>query len=338
MISETVVVSTGFGVYRARNVDPGYLGYAMKGEEFIARVIARSVGVSYPAISADSIASERIFVPELVSTQIQIRQFLDRETAQIDALIAKQEQLAKGLTEKLLGAMTHAVTRGLDDAIETKPVAVEWIQQIPVHWHISPVSRIGQVTLGKMLQPNPGSPTDVRTSYLRAANVQPLGKLDLTTSKQMWVRPSEGAALSIRANDVVVVEGGMGGFGRAALVKQDVTDWVFQNSINRVRVVREYSPAFLAYTLIAAREAGFLHAICAAVSMPHFTAEKLSQFRVPVPPFAEQSKIVRHLDRLSHQLDVLQAKTAESIVLLKERRQALISAAVTGKIDVTGKV
>jgi type I restriction enzyme S subunit len=151
---------------------------------------------------------------------------------------------------------------------------------LPDGWLAGQVKNAATVTLGKMRQ-SKDSGSDVSVPYLRAANVQPDGVLALDDVNEMWFGDAELEQLSIRAGDVVVVEGGQGGFGRAAYVDEDLPGWGFQNSINRLRPIADFDGRFIAFYLIALRASGFIRAYSNVVSMPHLTAEKLARPGLP---------------------------------------------------------
>lgn len=199
--------------------------------------------------------------------------------------------------------------------------------QLP--WTIGQVKHLGSVTLGKMLQTKDAG-QDVLAPYMRAANVQPEGVLALDDVKKMWFSPWELDDLTLRQGDVVVVEGGQGGFGRAAYIGEDLDGWGFQNSINRVRSKVGNDGRFLAYYLIALRATGFIRRYCNVVSMPHLTAEKLAAIPLPLPSVHEQRAIADHLDRETAEIDSLIAALERFIGLLQERRQAVIGHAFQG--------
>ncbi|ODB75066.1 MULTISPECIES: restriction endonuclease subunit S [Micromonospora] len=198
---------------------------------------------------------------------------------------------------------------------------------LPDGWMAGQVKNAATVTLGKMLQ-SKDSGSDVRAPYMRAANVQPDGVLALEDVKEMWFGDAELEQLSIRAGDVVVVEGGQGGFGRAAYVDEDLPGWGFQNSINRLRPIRDFDGRFIAFYLIALRGSGFIRAYSNVVSMPHLTAEKLARIPMPLPPREEQRAIADYLDRETTRVDTLIEEQQRLIGMLRERRRAVISSAL----------
>lgn len=277
--------------------------------------------------------SIKIPVPPM-SEQRAIADFLDRETAQIDAFIAKNEELITLLTERRAAAIGVAVVSGLDNRCHTKPVENGWLTRVPVDWDIAPIKSIASVTLGKMLQENQATAADARMPYLRAASVQPGGVVELGTTKEMWFSPREQRLLTLRRGDVVVVEGGVGGYGRAAFISEDLPGIGFQNSIVRIRPGSDVDGRYLAYVMLHLRDIGYIEMVASVASMPHFTAEKVAATRLPLPPRREQMAIADYLDALEKTTRGAIEAADRAIGLARERRAALISAAVTGKIDV----
>lgn len=198
----------------------------------------------------------------------------------------------------------------------------------------APIAALADVTLGKMLQKSQRGPGDESKPYLRAAHVQPNGVLDLDVEPHlMWFSGSESQELDLRRGDVVVVEGGVGGYGRAAWIGQDLHGWGFQNSIVRLRPRGETDGRYLAHALVAARNNGRIAAECSGAGMPHFTAEKVSRFRVPHHPGAQQRRIADYLDRETVEIDAMDAELNRLIQTLEERRTEQIRRATAGSCD-----
>jgi type I restriction enzyme S subunit len=203
---------------------------------------------------------------------------------------------------------------------------------LPDGWLVGRVKNAATVTLGKMLQ-SKDSGSDVRAPYMRAANVQPDGVLALDDVNEMWFGDAELEQLSIRAGDVVVVEGGQGGFGRAAYVDKDLPGWGFQNSINRLRPSGDFDGRFIAFYLIALRASGFIRAYSNVVSMPHLTAEKLAGIPMPMPHLEEQRAIADYLDRETARIDRLIDEQQLLIEMLRERREATVRFVLLSGLD-----
>lgn len=195
-------------------------------------------------------------------------------------------------------------------------------------WPILPVKRVATVKLGKMVQSEPSSPDDVEAPYLRAAHVQPNGRIADVESKAMWFRPGELKALDLRAGDVVVVEGGAG-YGRSSTLTADMPGWGFQNSINRVRPVPGAADGrFIDYALQHSLRSGQTELLVNTATIPHFTAEKVAAVRAPFPDLIEQRAIADFLDRETAQIDAMVDAQERLVALLDERRTAAVKRAV----------
>ncbi|GAA5038377.1 restriction endonuclease subunit S [Microbacterium fluvii] len=292
---------------------------------------AWATDTALPSMTSTAIKAAAIALPSLPE-QRAIADYLDRETAQIDAFIAKNEELITLLTERRAAVIARVVLRGLDAAAELRASGVTWLGDVPSHWRVSRLSRWFEVTLGKMLDEAKfaGTVGDV-LPYVRASNIKAEG-LDLSDVNSMPFTPSEQAKFSLRTGDLVVVEGGS--IGVNAPIEEDMDGWGFQKTVNRVRAIRGDLTRFLGYQLDVIREAGVLDMITNVSTIQHLTAEKLERIVVAMPPVEEQEAIVRHIARATSAIDQAISTAAVGVRLARERRAALISAAVTGKIDV----
>lgn len=190
-----------------------------------------------------------------------------------------------------------------------------------------PVKRMANCTLGKMVQTEQRGPADELAPYLRAAHVQPSGRLVELDEQPMWFSPAERDALDLQRDDVVVVEGGAG-YGRSAVLPRPLPGWGFQNSIIRVRPQHGRSEGrFIDYAIQSALMSGEIEILCNTATIPHFTAEKVASLRVPAPTLDEQRAIADFLDEQTSRVDTLISKQACLIELLRERRAAVVSAA-----------
>ena len=266
--------------------------------------------------------------------QTTIANFLDRETRRIDALVDEKNRFIELLKEKRQASISHAVTKGLDPTVKMKDSGVDWLGEVPVHWKVTKLKRGFKVKLGKMLQPIQKNEDDLLLPYMRASNVQPFG-IDISDIKEMWINPNEMVDLRLEDGDLLVSEGG--DVGRCAIWNNELSEVYFQNSINRVRALKNNNNVYLNYLLRSIKNSGAIDVICNRLSIAHLTAEKLNELAIVVPDASEQTAIANFLDRQTTKIDALITETQKSIALLKEHRTALISAAVTGKIDVRGE-
>lgn len=241
-------------------------------------------------------------------TQRAIADYLDRETGEIDAMLAALDELTETLRLRRVQVIQSSVRSSRSIGI----------------------GLMLDVKLGKMLQTKPKSPTDRLQPYLRAAHIQPGGRLDLAIdTKEMYFSEYEAEALSLRAGDAVIVEGGAG-FGRAAYLTEDMLGWGFQNSIIRLRGASA-DTRYVVYALQAALESGEIAMACNAATFAHFTAEKVESFRIPYHGTDQHRRIADHLDEVTGRIDAMLAKIDELRALLVERRAALITDVVTGR-------
>ncbi len=311
-----------------------FLWYSLQSRSVRDQIeLASTTSTGLANLTGSSIGDLQIKVPAGPVQDLVVRH-LDRETAEIDAFIADQEELIALLTERRAATISHAVTKGLDQTAPMKDSGVEWLGAVPAHWSIGRVGFVYTLTLGKMVNAN--APEGEPRPYLRAANIQERG-VDISEVKVMPVTAAEAASLTLKAGDVVVVEGGAG-YGRSDVLTRDLVGWSFQNHIIRVRPSRNQEPRYLDYTIKALRSKGHFEAISAYATIPNLSSEKLAKIEFPFLPLAEQVAISDYLDHEIAELDAAITDAREAVALSKERRSALISAAVTGKIDVRRSV
>lgn len=298
-------IGRGLNAVRAEAIEQGFLRWVLEAAE--RRLCSEANGSTFEAITAWNIG-EIPYVDCPRSAQRTIADYLDRETAEIYVMLATLDELTETLRLRRAQAIRSSVR-------SSRSVGIGLMLD---------------VKLGKMLQTKPKSPTDRLQPYLRAAHIQPGGRLDLTIdTKEMYFSEREAEALSLRAGDAVIVEGGAG-FGRAAYLTEDMPGWGFQNSIIRLRGASS-DTRYAVYALQAALESGEIAIACNAATFAHFTAERVESFRIPYHGADEHQRIADHLDEVTGRIDAMLAKIDELRALLVERRAALITDVVTGR-------
>jgi type I restriction enzyme S subunit len=303
------VFSTGFAVLEAKpDVDGRFLSYACQSQRFIDEVVARSMGVSYPAINPGELVSIEFGLPE-VSEQRRIADFLDAETARIDALRASRYTQISVLEELELARIGDH----LSTAESTGPVYAYF-----------------DVQLGKMLNPERAS-GERQQPYLRHANVHwyEISTEDVAT---MTFEPDERRRYGLQVGDLLVNEGGAGGTAEAAVWDGRVSACFYQKSLHRVRARGTVPVEWLMYWLRYAKASGIFDSDNNKATIPHLTREKLAESRIPIP--ADGFRRVSELSSEIAAIREAQRKMTAADTLLTERRQALITAAVTGGITV----
>ena len=335
-----LIASTGFAVIRARPpMDAGYLSWALRSNTFVESVVADSVGVSYPAIAPSVLGSLPIPAPP-PAEQRAIADFLDRETAKIDALIATQERLIALLDEKRQATITHAVTKGLDPTVPMKDSGVEWMGNVPAGWQILPLGRIARARcdgpFGSGLKSEHYSESGVRV--IRLQNIR-LGYFDGTDSAFIdeYYYHTELAGHDVCEGDVLIA--GLGDdrntVGRACTAPDGIGPAMVKADCFRFRLDTSRSlPAFVATQLTAgaAFDAGVLSSGSTRSRIP---LSVMATRKVTLPPIAEQRAIADFLDELCGQISAAQRTAKALSEELRERRTTLITAAVTGQIDVS---
>lgn len=326
------VYSTGFAILRARveQLRPEFLKWLMLNELLIQAVESHSEGLSYPAINAAELINLKTIVPSLCE-QTRIALILDRATSRIDALIAKKTEFIELLTKKRQALITHAVTKGLNPKAEMKDSGEEWIGGVPKGWSVCKLSYRYYVELGKMLDEKRITGSHP-IPYLRNKDVQ-WGSINTADLPVMDIPPNEIDRYTIQNGDLLVCEGG--DVGRAAIWRGDSNVIGYQKALHRLRAVsgdKDYVE-FYFYVLSAAKTNGVFSESDNRSTISHLPAEKFREYRFPFPPFAEQKAIADELTKHSERIDTMIKKTQDSIGLLYKRRSALVTAAVTGQID-----
>jgi len=281
-------------------------------------------------LGQETIKNATFAVPP-ANEQQAIAAFLDRETARIDTLIKKKQRQIELLQEKRSALISHAVTKGLDPNVKMKDSGIEWLGEIPEHWALPPLYARYSVELGKMLDAKRFT-GNYLLPYLRNIDVQ-WDRVNVENLPEMDIEPDEYGRFTLADGDLLVCEGGE--VGRTAMWSGELPVCAFQKAIHRVRPRSNQDlPRFFYYIMRAAAWSGVFLAYGNPNTIPHLTAEKLRVYRFPFPPHDEQEMILKHLDFESQRIDAMVAKVKRSIDKLQEFRTALISAAVTGKIDV----
>jgi len=212
-----------------------------------------------------------------------------------------------------------------------KDSGVEWIGMVPEHWEVMPVKFRFDARLGKMIQPASSSDSDMLIPYHRAQTVQ-WESIDDAAVEEMWASPSDIQKFSVKTGDLLICEGG--DVCRSAIVKSSPwDDLIYQNSIHRVRAKDQYSVDWILRLMQHLRSSGWIYVLCNKNTIVHFTSEKLGALPCAFPSPKEASNIVDNLNRETTRIDTLIAKKTRFIELLKEKRQALITHAVTKGLD-----
>jgi type I restriction enzyme S subunit len=262
--------------------------------------------------------------------QRAIAEFLDRETLRIDGLLAKKQHLIELLDEKRAALISRAVTQGLDLGVAMKDSGVEWLGSVPTHWDVAPLNSRFDVKLGKMLDARQITGQQL-VPYLRNVDVQ-WDQIAVSDLPSMDFDTDDRERFRLRPGDLIVCEGGE--VGRAAVWQGQLMECCYQKALHRLRPRGSDVPRFLLYVLRSAAIMGVFRAGSNQNTIDHLTSEKLRAHRFAFPPAEEQSKISAFLDETGGLRSPATSLLTTTIALLREYRSALITAAVTGQLDI----
>ena len=289
-------------------------------------------GAGREGLNFEQIGNMYVALP-LVNEVGEISDALDRETTRIDALISKKTRFIELLREKRQALITHAVTKGLDPRVKMKDSRVEWLGEVPEHWDVKRLKFIATVQTGVAKGKDTTGEQTVEVPYLRVANVQD-GYLDLSEVATIEITASDLPRYLLQPGDVLMNEGGdFDKLGRGHVWNGEVESCIHQNHVFAVRPHSVASRWLNTFTSSAAAQFYFMGRSKQSTNLASISSSNLMELAVPLPPDAEQGAILGKLASVLARVDSSLQKTERSIELLKERRSALITAAVTGQID-----
>lgn len=284
-------------------------------------------------------ASNVILAVPTVSEQTAIAAFLDRETAKIDELVAEQERLMELLKEKRQAVISRAVTKGLNPKALLKPSGIGWLGDVPAHWQVKKIKHLTRSIEQGWSPQCEGYPVEAETEWgvLKVGCVNG-GIFNQSENKLLPLELEPIPNLTITRNDLLISRANTRELvGSAAVAGQDYPNLMLCDKLYRLRFNPGVCvPIFVSQYLGSSevREQIELSATGASASMVNIGQSAIMELVIPTPPIQEQQEIVASLDRELAKFDTLTAEAQRGIDLLEERRTALISAAVTGQIDV----
>lgn len=313
-----------------KHVVPEFFRYLLKSNTYIQALQSTTNLVrDGQALRYDNFT--QVDLPVLpIEEQTAIATFLDRETGKIDALVAEQEKLIALLKEKRQAVISHTVTKGLNPNAKMKDSGIEWLGEVPEHWEVKRIKAVASCNdevLGEY------TPTDYEIEYVEISGVD-VGRGITSTEIIPFGNAPSRARRRVKDGDVLVST--VRTYLRAiAPVNNPPENMIASTGFAVIRPL-SITPHFLGYLFQSEFLIAEVIARSVGVSYPAINASDLMRLHVPIPRSEEQQTITAFLDRETAKLDTLTAEAQRGIALLKERRSALISAAVTGKIDVRG--
>jgi len=309
------------------DVNSRFAYYFMRGNK---KFLFQATQTAIPQITVEEVSTNPIVIPS-ISEQEQIVAFLDHETAKIDRLIAKQERLIELLKEKRQAVISHAVTKGLNPNVPMKDSGVEWLGEVPAHWVVGALKFGWDIIDCKHLTApfvDDGTPlASIREVQSRVVDLSEAKK----TTREYYLQLIEGGRKP-RPGDIIYSRNAT--VGEAALVV-DGPDFAMGQDVVLMRPRSQDSDYFL-YQLESKSIGSQLDLLMVGATFKRINVGNIKNLTVAFPPLEEQRKISRHLSEVESKFDRLSAPALRAVELLREHRTALISAAVTGKIDVRG--
>ncbi|ELV2771211.1 restriction modification system DNA specificity domain-containing protein [Enterobacter cloacae] len=332
------IVSPAYFVYQPNNslfelAHPKYVHYLLRNPIYVTQYLSRSKGIRVNQwdLDPDEFRNIEILLPSKVE-QEKIYSFLDHETAKIDNLIEKQQQLIELLKEKRQAVISHAVTKGLNPDVPMKDSGVDWLGEVPEHWGITKLKWVGRTTSG-------GTPTTSKFEiYYEDGHIPWIRTTDLNNGElfdtpiRITSKAVNDTACSILPVGSVLLGmyGGAGSIGKHAILR-------FESTINQavcgVLPCGRILPDFLHKYYEFYRPFWMIDA-AGTRKDPNIGQDNIKEGIILIPPFEEQVEINNHIDNMRNIYECIIENALEGMDLLQERRTALISAAVTGKIDV----
>lgn len=333
-VAETEGRGTGeLLVFDPRLFEPRFLKYCLLSDPFIKTVDASTYGSKMPRAEWDFIGRLRMPLP---SGDIQglIADYLDRETERIDELVAEKEKMLALLEEKRNVLITRAVTRGLDPKTTMKDSGSEWLGEMPTHWEtrrlkfcLKEPMMYGANESG--IEDNPDWPR-----FVRITDIDEQGNLRDETFRSL--EPEVARPYLLRAGDVLFARSGAT-VGKSFCYQESWGESCFAGYLVRARCdARVLNHHYLYHFALTSPYWDQVKAQMIQATIQNFSGDKYENLTIPIPPLGEQQAIVEALNAELSETRELETVLKESIGLLTERRTALITAAVTGQIDVAG--
>jgi type I restriction enzyme S subunit len=323
---DNLIASTGFAVLSpTEKIFPKFLHYLVSSQQIIETITAHSVGVSYPAINSSDLVAIPVSYPSNKEEQQAIADYLDRKTAVIDSLIAKKERQIDLLQEQRVGVINHAVTKGLNPHAPMKDSGIPWLGQIPAHWQTGRAKQVSSIFVPQRNKPDLNTKTGIPWITMEdlvnsAVEKSTVGYL---VSEQAF---NQAGSKTLQANSVIA--SCVGNFG----VSSVNTVPVVINQQLQAYIPQRINPWYLKYLVTISST--YFEKVATAATLAYVNQERFGDLPILLPSEDEQTAIVQFIEKQLGKFDNLIGNIRQMIELFTEYRTAVISAAVTGKIDV----
>lgn len=312
--------------------NPEYLKYLLLSYPFISVVDGSTYGAKMPRANWDFISHLELPCPPKTE-QVTIAAFLDHKVGQIDATIAEKEQMLEDLKNYRSAIISEAVTKGLDKNVEMKDSGIEWLGMIPKHWGLVKLKNKAKVngrigfrgyTTADLVPKGQGAYT-IGGKHITNCVID-LSNPDFIS----WDKYYESPEIMVKKGDILMAQ--RGSLGKAALVREDIGDATINPSLVLLNSIA-MNEVFLYYYLVSSSCLAYIDLLNTATAVPMISQNQIENIFVPIPSGKEQKQIADYLDRKTKEIDETTIMVSTQISDLKSYKSALITEAVTGKID-----
>jgi type I restriction enzyme, S subunit len=339
--SEKMTINPQLVVLKPFKISSKFLSFFMNCNEYKHQVNSAVEGGAIKTISQEKLLNHYILFPHL-EQQNQIEEFLCKKITKFDELISKSKSQVTLLEEKRQATINQAVTKGLDPSVEMEDSGIEWIGEIPKHWEIKPIKYVLKNS-GDGITIGPFGTSIARLDFSKKSEFRIFGQNHainadfianpLYVSEQKFL---ELKKYEIFPNDVVVSR--MGTIGKAVVVPKNTPSGIIHSHLIRIRInPKIITQKFFKFLINSVYYVHYyLNSNSTGAIMKGLNVSIIRSTKICLPPKKELDEIGDFLETQTTKFDELISKSKGQVILLEEKRQALITAAVTGKIDVRG--
>lgn len=325
--TERGIITSAYVAVTPNAIRPRYLHYLMRAYDETKVFYNLGAGMRQ-SLKYDELKRLPILLPPEL-TQQAIEKFLDRETQRIDSLIEEKETFIKLLKEKNQALISHVVTKGLNPNVEMQDSGIEWIGQVPKHWVCPSYRYVCEIYRGKFTHRPRNDPAmfDGIHPFIQTGDVARAKNIISSYSQTLSDAGTEVSQLIPKGTLMMVITGAK--IGSTAILGFDS---YAPDSVVGFKAKPTIELSYLKYSLMAALPA--LEQTSIQSTQPNLNIDRIGSLKTPLPPLDEQVSIVNYIENQLSNFETVLSAVEASIKLLLERRTSLISAAVTGKIDV----
>ena len=318
-------------------INGGYLYYALSSRPSCHQFLLAAKGVTRFGLSHSNIKNIQLALPKIQEQQ-QIAHFLDDKTAHLDKLIGQKQQMIGLLHEKRMALITQAVTKGLDLTVPMKDSGVEWLGDVPEHWTVERLNDIASIKQSNVDKKSLANQDEVQLCnyvdvYYNSKITANLNFMKATASED------EIKKFQLQKNDVIITKDSESpdDIGIATLVTENIDNLLCGYHLAIIRDMDNLiNGGYLYYALSSPPSSHQFLLAAKGVTRFGLSHNNIKNIQIALPKISEQQQIISYLDLETQKIDAMITTVKQAIVTLQEYRTALITAAVTGKIDVRG--